>query len=158
MNIRCTGRIRKHPGLMESFMAIAAHDKKNNAKNKGLVVDKIEDLKCARHPGAKFSQSKEPIPASNEFFTSDEDGFRFKVGWTYFCEECLKLEEEVDPDKRTKAYDCPFCQIVYGKFKENKVILKTSGSEDPLKEKESVYYLCRICDSQLGKEEYLVNF
>lgn len=127
------------------------------AEKRGEVVRFVKDLKCPKHPEGKFIRSRDPIPGSHMFFTSDKDGFKFRQGFVYFCRKCLK--EEVDPDKITRAYECPFCRLVMGKYTEELTYI-AGGLLEPHKPSRRVggyNYFCRICGTQIGQREEVLS-
>ena len=116
-------------------------------REKGLIIDSINQLVCTEHPKATFNRVGE-IPGCWESLGSFGAGR--KALYTYQCEQCgdNKAGREYNllthlPHIRTGtvAYDCPKCGIVVGEY-NTMVILEDTKS-----------YHCAVCDCQIGSEK-----
>lgn len=139
------GRLRSQRASLDTAIIL---EKRDVARKKGLIVDSIEDLKCEKHPDAKFVVAETGI-RGNERFGS---GIK-KVANKYYCLECLdgRHESFLEGDRLmgvfdiTQAYDCNSCGIVIGHHKVEKFddIGGLAGSAG-----ES--YLCGVCGEGIG--------
>ena len=107
--------------------------KKEIAKERGEVVDSIDDLVCEKHPDAKFKISSEAT-----------EGFWSKI---YVCKTCEDTEKI--PSRFSKAYDCPNCGIVSGEF-ESRHYRSSQESWTALAGREGEHYYCSVCGTLIG--------
>lgn len=114
--------------------------KRKIAKEKGQVVDSIDDLVCDKHPDASFKAVK-TIPSSS--------GNDFNIYW---CEQCGKE----DISFKSKAYDCPNCGIVFGDY-IRRPYCSSKESWESLAGREGQHYHCRVCGIQLGENYWKVS-
>ncbi len=131
----------------QSIIEIKTRERKIEiARGKGEVVNSLDDLICSNHSGAKFKVIG-TIPDSI-LFTMGKEG---KKGLNiYQCEPC---GNDGILHKKSKAYDCPNCGIVLGKFEERHY--KSSiESWQVLAGREGKHYHCRVCDAQLGSQYF----
>lgn len=116
--------------------------KREIAKERGEVFDSIDELVCERHPGAVFKAIK-TISDSLTYIPGKENAVKLNV---YQCEPC---GEEVSVADKSKAYDCPNCGIVVGRF-NTRFYRSPEESWRAFAGREGEHYHCRVCDTQLG--------
>jgi hypothetical protein len=105
-------------------------------------VNSIDDLTCDKHPGTIFEIVK-TIPDSQIHILEKKDKEGLNV---YQCKLCGEDKRVFD---KSKAYDCPICGIVIGKF-ESRFYSSSKESWEVLAGREGEHYHCRICGTQLG--------
>jgi len=123
--------------------------KREIAMARGEVVQFIKDLKCERHPEAKFVFIEE-VEGGCLFPWKGE--YKYKRARIYGCKECLKEAKEKGVSWQIKAsiaYQCPLCGLVKGDFEKRKY-RSSEESWLALAGREGVHYHCRICGTQIG--------
>ena len=129
---------------------------KETAKKEGLIVNSIDKLTCKIHPDTAFR--KIDIINGSESWINKYDK-KYKEGLNiYQCKECSKNK---DIKEKSKAYDCPYCGIVLGKFKTIDYFYKKEQLEKeynqvipPTGLSDGLEYYCRICGTELGHEHW----
>jgi len=130
------------------------HLKTKIGQKKGEIVQSVEDLKCNKHPNAKFVRIGEI--ESSILYAPKEKG-KSKGLSIFACQECLKGKElnlkrigrGFLPHDVSLAYECPKCGIVKGGF-ISKHYRSSEESWWALAGREGYHFHCRICDSLLG--------
>ncbi len=115
--------------------------KKAEAKERGDIVNSIDELACERHPESKILES-EGIQGS---FIKEQNTGKIRKLNTYTCKTC----DKEFPIPEVKAYECPDCGIVTGEF----ATIEYSSPEESwtsLAGREGEHYHCRICDIKIG--------
>lgn len=145
-------------GLEAKRLQIEAQIKeqrKRIAIKKGEVVGHLKDLKCERHPNARFVRMQE---IKNSFgFTGDREGKPREL-WLYVCEECLKEKEagKISPAQMSTAYECPHCGFVKGVY-ISRPYESSPESWRALAGRKGEHYYCRVCGSLIGYDYWMVS-
>jgi hypothetical protein len=110
------------------------------AREKGEIVDSLDELKCREHNERQLVAVGE-IPESR-IFSRDRSALKI-----YACPDCNPFSRALVKG----GYDCQECGgIVKGEFK---TVPYSSSKESwlSLAGREGEHYYCRVCDSQLGQ-------
>lgn len=118
------------------------------AIKKGEIVQFVKDLKCERHPKAKFVRTKK---IDNSFLFASRKNGKIRELWIYTCRECLKEEkaDKISPSQVSKFYQCFHCGLVKGEFGASHY-RSPEESWMALAGREGQHYHCRICGSMIG--------
>jgi len=122
--------------------------KKKIAILKGEIVKFVKDLRCERHPNARFVRMQK---IDNSFLFATRKKEKIKELWIYACKECLKevKTEKISSGEMSTAYQCPNCGLVKGAYNV-KHYRSSEESWRALAGREGHHYYCRICHSQIG--------
>lgn len=108
---------------------------KEIATEAGEIVGSVEELKCLRHPRAKFEQTRTLNGCQKETRV-------------FACKECLEESKKEKNEKMailqifitSEAYECPNCGIVKGRY----------GERYHKFDKDETHFHCRICGLAIG--------
>ena len=120
----CLDDLRKKRARLDKLIRTTEIEE---AKQKGLIVNLIDDLVCEKHPNSKF----EGIEIGGAIINPEIK--------KYVCKDC-----KYEGHPHTQAYDCPECGIVKGEY--------TSSPYDnlgPLSGTAGLNYNCRLCGAFL---------
>jgi DNA-directed RNA polymerase subunit RPC12/RpoP len=123
--------------------------KKLIAMKKGEVVKYKKDLKCERHPNAKFIRTDKI-----------GEGILGLLGgsFSYTCQECRKEVKagKLNPFQASTAYKCPFCGFVKGNY-SSRPYKSPPESWRALAGREGTHYHCRICGTMIGYHYWRIS-
>ncbi len=126
------GEIKTHEMGIEHLEYLIRVRKRDIARDLGIVVATVNDLRCLRHPNARFNIA-EAIEGSKEI-----TGKRLCL---FVCSECVLEYEEKEAPYPKRSYECADCGAVNDEIK--RVARSAFGPDD---------YFCVVCELHLGRE------